>query len=370
MSKQERLFNIANYLLPSIILGLSGLSATGLCMGGCSALSDYRLFGASFAVGGSIYAIMLLVGVFLSRRSRRASWTVDLMVAAGLGAEIYFVAIQKLVVKKWCPICLTIAAILILFAFMRGIKAYSQRDTSALAGMSHGAWLLNLFGKALLIVIVAFAGFMVSIVSVGKKQVALSQRAMELESAATDMTRQVTALLSTADIWFGNTKSPIEIYIITDWYCNYCREIDPVVESVLSELGKVARYTWIDVAIHQESMNLIPYGLHFLLNDKPNYLKAREVMLGLTKDGKPVSDHKIRSSLEAAGIIAPQIEKGRVNILFVDGTMMCKAYGITQTPSIVIANTATGKHQILTGTAQITRESLLRIAKESAEHGK
>lgn len=370
MRKQERLFNITNYLFPSIILALSILSATGLCMGGCSAISDYRLFGTSFAVGGTVFAILLLIGVYLTARLRQATWAIDLMVAAGLGAEIYFVAIQKLVVKKWCPICLTIAVILVLFAFTRGAKAYSYRDTPALAGMSHGAWFLHLFGKAVLVVLVVFLGFMIAIVSVGKKQVPLSAQARELEAAATQMTQHASDPLSTADIWFGNNKSSIDVYIVTDWYCNYCREIEPVVESVLPILGKVARYTWIDVAIHQESMNLIPYGLHFLLNDKRNYLEARHVMQNLAKDGKPVSDHKIRLSLEAAGIRAPQIEKGRVNVLFVDSAIMCKAYGITQTPSVIIFDTASGKHQVLTGTAQITRENLMRIAKEGEKNGK
>lgn len=365
MSKQERLFTIANYLFPAIILVLSILSTTDLCMGGCSALSGYRLFGTSFAVGGAVYAVLLVASVYLTNRFRRAPWAVDLLIAIGLGAEIYFMAIQKLVVKKWCPICLTIAAVLVTFAILRGINAYRHRDVAASANMSHAVWLINLAGKTLLVLLCVLSGFMVAIVSVGKNPVALSQQARELEAAADQMTQQAPNPLATANVWFGNSKSPIEVYFVSDWYCGFCRKVEPVVESVLPLLAEKARYTWIDMAMHRESLNVIPYGLQALLKDKPNYLKTRRTLMRLTASNQVLSEDSIRAGLKQAGIPVSDLDKGALSLLYMDGTVFARSAGVTQTPSAVIVDTRTGRRQLLQGADQLTREGLLKAVKET-----
>jgi len=74
--------------------------------------------------------------------------------------------------------------------------------------------------------------------------------------------------LSAKNIWFGNLSSPVEVYFVSDWYCDYCRRVEPVVKSALSDIGAKAKYTWIDLAIHRESMNIIPVSLDVLLGDK------------------------------------------------------------------------------------------------------
>lgn len=360
MFKMERLFTIVNYLLPIIILALSILSATGLCMGGCNALSNYRLFGTSFAVSGVGFAVLLLVGVYLGDRFRWAPLAVDLLVAAGLGAELYFVAIQKLVVKKWCPICLTIAATLVVFAIMRGINAYRRRDIKASAGMSHTAWMINRAGKTALLLLLVLSGFMVAIVSVGKKSVALSQQARELEATAAQLARQVPNPLTTADVWFGNRMSPVEVYFVSDWYCGFCRKVEPIIESALPLLAEKVHYTWIDMAIHQESLNVIPYGLQALLNDKPNYLKTRRTLMRLTASNQVLNEDSIRAGLKQAGIPVSDLDKGALSLLYMDGTMFARSAGVTQTPSVIIVNTKTGQRQLLTGSDQITGENLLK----------
>jgi len=173
-NKTAKLNKVGNYAFPSLILALSLLSLTDLCMGGCSGLSDYRLFGTHFAVGGSLYAILLLASVYLTERANKYHWATDLLIAVGIGAELWFISIQKIVEKTWCPICLTIAGVLATFALVRGLRAWLLRNPEAYAGLSHWKW-LSLQLRNMVVVWAAIAiGFFAALTSTGKKNVELS----------------------------------------------------------------------------------------------------------------------------------------------------------------------------------------------------
>jgi len=364
---KENIISAANYAQPIIILILALVSATDLCSGGCSSLSDYRLFGTDFVVGGAAYALLLLLALFVSDRARKHEWIVDLLVAAGLGAEIYFIAIQKLVVKQWCPICLSIAAVLVVFACLRGAMAHARRQPELYASMTHGKWFIIQAGKTFIVLTAILAGFMVSIISVGKKQVALSDQAKELEAVAREM-NQLENPLATQDIWFGDKSKPFEVYFISDWYCGFCRMIEPAVEKVLPELGKHARYTWLEMTIHRESLNISPLALNVLLNDKPNYLKARKALFALTASGQPVSEQQARKALATAKIKALDPNKGKLSILYMDGMSFVQLNKVNQTPSVVIVDTRNGNRKILSGGNEITAANLLKAV--GVGHGK
>lgn len=367
MFNRNRAFVITNYALPLLIMALSILSATGLCSGGCNSLSNFRLFGTDFAVGGTIYALLLIASVFFTAKRPQLNWLVDLLVAAGLGAEIYFISIQKLVVKQWCPICLTIAGTLALFAAFRGFQACQARTPEKYASLSHGKWFLIQAGRTFIVVAAVLVGFMVSIVSVGKKQVTLSDQAKELESVAREM-NQLENPLATQDIWFGDKNAPYEVYFISDWYCGFCRMIEPTIEKVLPDLGKHAHYTWLEMTIHRESLNISPLAMNVLLHDKQNYLKARKALFGLTASGKPVSEQQAYKALKAAKVKALDPDKGKMSILYMDGMSFIRHNKINQTPSVIIVDTRTGNRKVLSGGNEITAENLLKAV--GVGHGK
>lgn len=356
---KENIISAANYAQPIIILALALVSATDLCSGGCSSLSDYRLFGTDFVAGGAAYALLLLAALFITTRARKYEWVVDLLVAAGLGAEIYFVAIQKLVVKQWCPICLSIAAVLVVFACLRGAMAYARRQPERYASMPHGKWFIIQAGKAFIVLTAVLAGFMISIVSVGKKQVALSDQAKELETVAREM-NQLENPLATQDIWFGDKDKPFEVYFISDWYCGFCRTIEPAIEKVLPELGKHARYTWLEMTIHRESLNISPFTMNVLVYDKPHYLKARKAMFALTASGRVVSEQQIKKALKSVGVTAWEPDKGKMSILYMDSASFVQLNKINQTPSVIIVDTRNGSRKILSGGNEITPANLLK----------
>ena len=360
MERFKKIIAISNYILPLIILTLSLLSTSDLCMGGCSALSDYRLFGTSFVIGGSIYALLLMGTAYFTKRANKFHWLVDILVSVGLGAEIWFISIQKYVVQKWCPICLSIAATLAIFFLVRAISSGFRLSEESTPRKRLTARLR----KSMLVLVGVFAGLAVAVVSVGEKKVDLNPLAKELEAATAEFTGLPNPL-SRSDIWFGRKDSRVEVYFVSDWYCEFCRKSEHVVESALPELEKLARYTWIDLALHRESKNLIPFSLNMLLNNKEQYLKSRHIFFELTKDGKAVSEEKIKISLQAAGIKIPETGTGDHNVLYMDGAMFCRDGGVNQTPTAIIVDTETGRHQMLAGIDQLTTENLLKAVKGS-----
>lgn len=370
MISKEKAIKMADYALPAMVLVLSMLSATDFCSGGCSALSDFQLFGQHFAFAGAIYAIVLAVTVVIAGRLRKVNWVVDFLVFAGAGAEIYFIAIQKFIVKKWCPVCLTIAVVIFIFALLRGAWMYRGRDPRSYEGISHGKWFIIHAWKTALVILFVVTGLLTSLISVGRKHVQLFGQTPGLEHEAQAQTmKKLESSLSAENIWFGEKSSPVEVYFVFDWYCEFCREIEPVVESVLPSLGKTVRYTWIDMAIHPESMQLIPFGQAILLQDKAHYMKARHVLLNVAKSEKTISPGTIKDSFKKAGLRMPVIDKGKQSVLFIDGIMFCRANNVNMTPSVIIVDTMSGQRKVLSGANQITRDNLLQAVKGVARNG-
>jgi protein-disulfide isomerase len=360
----------ANYAMPGLILALSGLSATGLCKGACSALSDFRLFGNDFAVGGAVYAVLILIAVYFAEKNDIFNLVVNLLIAAGIGAELWFIAIQKFIVLKWCPVCLLIATSLFLFAILRIVVAAKTKPTADNT-IPRNKWLTIQYGKTPLLFLAIAMGFSTALVSVGRKNVSLSSSAKELDAATVSSTPAEAATESAQapsfykkDIWFGDKNSRYEVFFVTDWYCGYCRGMEPAIEKMLPDLGKKARYTWLDLPIHRQSLNIVPYAMNTLLSDKGNYIRARKILYNLTKEGKDVTEMQIRSALEMAGIKAAELPRDMAKNTFLQGVLLCKANGANQTPAAIIIDTGTGARKVLNGSAEITRENLLRAVSE------
>ena len=220
MERFKKIIELSNYILPLIILILSLLSASDLCMGGCSALSNYQLFGTRFVVGGSIYAVLLMGTTYFTKRTNKFHWLVDILVSAGLGAEIWFISIQKYVVQKWCPICLSIAATLVIFFLVRAITSgfrLSQEPVKAPPRKQLTARLR----KSMLVFGGVIAGLAVAVVSVGERKVDLSPLAKELEAATAEFSGLPNPL-SRSDIWIL-CKAPLWAYVLL--YAQLCENL-------------------------------------------------------------------------------------------------------------------------------------------------
>ena len=356
----------ACYALPVVVLVLSLLSATGLCMGGCSSLVNYRLFGTNFVVGGSIYALLLLGMTVVS--FRWANWchfSTDALLSGGLGAELWFIFIQKYTVKTWCPICLSIAGCLVVLVIVRVLRAFADRDDN-IKGISHVKWFWRMFSNSFILFLAVLGGFSVAIVSVGveKGKSPFSVRtAAGTTAAASKIASQDQAKIvgmATDDVWFGNKQGKYDVYFLSDWYCNYCREAEPVMEKMLPDLGKVARYTWLDYPIHQAAVGIVPYSVSVLLSDKEHYMSARYALFDLSKTDQKPQEMSIRSVLDRAGVKKTETDPRAIDV-FQHGINLAKEVRVQVTPSVIIINRKTGAKKLLSGNSEITKENIFKV---------
>lgn len=344
---------------------LSLFSLSDLCTGGCSAVSDYRIFGLRFAYIGVFY-FTFLAGSFVVTSVVRDEWALnvfDSLVLAGVGAETYFVIIQKFGVHQWCPICLSICAVVLSIAAVRMYEfsnAFREKRKASVKDACQQNSIkpsLRLVGTILVSLIVVIMGFAVSVAGVKKAPVALSSQAKRLLSGmAPD---SLLNPLEHADIWMGKADAQIDVYFVADWYCGYCKKVQPEIEKILPDVAGKARYTWLDMPVHMASLNVVPVGISLLLNSRQDVLKGRKILDALTSKKQAVTDIEAIMALKEAGIAFEPAKEGEVRRLVAETVNFCKIHNISMTPSVVIINRATGATNILRSADEVTGQKIL-----------
>jgi uncharacterized membrane protein len=104
---------------------LATISLLGLCASACSETKHYTLFGGSFEVFGLLFFGILIFLQLLSTHYIKLKGLIALLISSALGAEIYFIWIQKAIIGSFCPICLSIATC-ILIANYGALKSYNE----------------------------------------------------------------------------------------------------------------------------------------------------------------------------------------------------------------------------------------------------
>ena len=97
-------------------LGLTVISWMRLCSQTCAEGHSYRIFGLSFEFVGMIFFPLLCLLHVLSRKYPALVHVTGWALCAALGSEIIFIYIQKYRIGSWCPVCLSIAASLLVAA--------------------------------------------------------------------------------------------------------------------------------------------------------------------------------------------------------------------------------------------------------------
>src|ERR1700733_15134326 len=94
-------------------LTLSIISWLRLCSDQCAATHNYRLYGMPIESFGLLFFPALTVCHFLSRKYEICSIIAGILIASAVGAELFFIDIQKREIGHWCPVCLSIAGCVI-----------------------------------------------------------------------------------------------------------------------------------------------------------------------------------------------------------------------------------------------------------------
>ena len=320
-------------LLSGLILSL--LSATDLCsFGGCTEAHSYRFYGVRLPILGCSYFVVL-TGL-VAARPQLAQFLADCMLAAGIGAELVFIHLQKNVIGAWCPLCLGIAAVILLLILIRlsNLLPLSRRNTSMPGKL--------VFGKPLLLLTVAALSFVLTLGGMSQPQ----------------------ALASDLNITLGKQNSKVEVYVFSDWFCPSCIKAEPAIEAAFPTISRKARVTFVDKAIHAEAMNFVPFHLSFAAKEKEKYLELRRALFALAKRTKTPTNEDVRTAISPLRVTYQQLSFLDVTQTMARFQALSDKFKVKGTPTVIITNSSTQKTRTLYGAYEITTEALIKAVKE------
>ncbi|MFV0340842.1 MAG: vitamin K epoxide reductase family protein [Parachlamydiaceae bacterium] len=310
---------------------LTAVSALKLCSETCNQAHNYRLFGMPFEVGGAVFfGTLALLHIGSVNKPWLGAFVLPLL-ALGLGAEAYFIYLQKYVIGHWCPVCLSIAATILLLAICYIYIRIQQ-------GVFMRNWLTNLsfLGLFALGVVTATAG--------------LSQ--IDKLQAVEDRIKE--------EIKFGNKNSPVEVYVFTDWACPACRAIEPALERMGPKITAKAQLVFVDTVVHPETLNFAPYNISFMVNAKSKYFDVREALTKLSISNKKPTDQDIARVVAPLKVTYKELPYEDVTVAMRYFEDLVERFKVTATPTVAIVNRTAKKGKKLSGADEITEANVLK----------
>src|ERR1700733_2163367 len=330
---------------------LSGIIAAGLiltlisflrlCSEECSAGHNYRLFGVTFEAVGFVFFGMLAVTHSFAKKYSFLGFIQLLLFAGAIGAEGMFIVVQKYEIGTWCPVCLTIASIVLIGAIVQGY-AYTKQNQYMTRSDNQRKNMQTIWNRVAPFAAIG-VGFVVTFFGVTKH---------DALQAAQEAIKDKIA--------FGNIKSDIEIYLFTDWACPACRKLEPTVEKLVPEIMQNNQFFFVDHVIHPETLNFIPYNLSFMLNNKSEYFRLRHMLGEISKETSTPTEDQITKGAAKLGVTFRELNYSDVAA----GTKYFKSLGekfkIRGTPTTVLINKDTKKGRKLTGNNEIKKKNIIK----------
>lgn len=329
----------SHYLIRAALLAgfvLSLVSLLDVCgTSACAETHKYVLFGIPFTFFGIAFFPAAWASFELGRARRLFSTLFVIMISAASGAEVAFLWIQKYVIKDWCPLCVGIAAAVYLLALL---AYYAEARDALLTSKDRRDINMIFFKKVSFIALVVIAGFLLAF-----------NGAQKSEAKDKGM-----------NIILGKENSSQELYIFTDWFCPACRKAEPEIEKAVASAEKRAKVIFIDVPIHPETFNYVPYNLSFLLNEKGKYLELRKALGALSLTSKEPGPEDVQKAISPLGVTYKPlafltVTKGSK---YFDET--AKAFGVKSTPTVIVNDTKTRKRIQMVGSKDITEKNILK----------
>jgi uncharacterized membrane protein len=327
------------FLLAGLVLSLISLSEW--CIETCAEAHEYRFFGYPFDLLGIVFfsiAIALWSLNFFSEG--KTLYLLALLLSGAIGAEVWFILVQKLVIQSFCPVCLAIAGCIILASLcllIEGTRLLSKSITPGDPIMLRQARRRS-FPPFLTLI----TGFFIAFVGVFKPEQSFAQGTSEQE-----------------DPLFGNRSSPIEVYFVSDWFCKACKKLEPSLAEIVPSIMEKATVVFVDRAIHSESLNFLPYNLSFMLKEKGKYLELRGILTALTAKTKSPTQQDVQEAISPLGVTYKQLLFADIDsgMRFFQG--IAQTFQINSTPTVIIANKKKIEAKKLVGLDEINRENIL-----------
>jgi len=332
--------NSSYWIAAVAILGtfiLTIISWFRICSEACSESHSYRLFGFTFEQIGLVVFPLLLISHLYSRQNFLLSLLTSLMLCGAIGAELMFIFLQKYVIGRWCPICLSIAALLAIAGII-----YFKDFLTNLKQRNKGHMMNTLF-KGATGSIALVVGFVLAFAGITKYD--------ELQADENNV-KEIIA--------FGNINSPIEVYVFTDWECPACRSLEKTFEAMSPTVMQKAKLTFVDDPVHDATLNYTPYNLAFMAYNKPQYFALRNGLSKLSIETKSPTEQQVASMAASLGVSFRPIEYSNIAMATRYFDSLINQYNVEGTPTVVIANKLNNKSKKLEGTSEINTENILK----------
>lgn len=334
----------------AILFGLffSVLSGMEACTEACAEAHKYRLFGLTFSLAGVFYFGLTFFLQLFSQVNHRAFLATSLLLAAGLGAEIVFIIIQKMN-GSWCPLCLSITVAIIIASLARGLSY--TKEIAAAVHNGRRPEIMRWIKQSLLMLPALLLGIFAAFTGVYKvvSENVIVQKAIEEQ------------------IVFGDHESPMDVYVFTSWTCPACRRLEPKLERMVPDMFKKARVTFVDFGEDMTTLNFLPYNLSFMLNNKSSYIELRHLLGEIAENTGTPSEEQIEKAVRELGSVYKQLNYSEIVLAIDYFKDLAKVYKIQAIPAVVIVNKQTKEQQALTGihiTAANVRKALSGKEKE------
>ncbi len=257
------------------------------------------------------------------------------------GAESHFIEIQRYQIKHWCPVCLSIAACVGLAAtciFVPYVKEliYAIQKHNKDAIMDH-------LKSASTFVLFVFIGFLIAFFGTTKIDAA--------EVAIEEIKNKIA---------FGSHGSPIEMYIVTDWFCSSCNKLEPVIEKIVAKVYPKAAIYFIDYSIHKNSLNFVPYNISFMINSKNQYFLARRALAELGGKNENPTDEDVAAVAQKYQIPFRELPYKDIKAGMDYFDKIVSKYDLDSTPTVLIVNTKNNKVVKMEGRDEISEEKIIK----------
>jgi protein-disulfide isomerase len=318
----------------AMALVLSFFLAVGLCTEACKATYEWTIFGMKFPFFGiGFFAFCLLLFHFRDRPVVRELFPA--VIAGAWGAEFTFLYVQHSIIQRWCPMCLAVASCVWLAGIALVIDSFYDRKKQP--GSGRGVTMRYL-SRGIILVALMVAGSYVAFVGLG------------------DPTSSHAEPLPVA---LGNMSAEVEVYVITDWFCVACRKAEPDLERAYTNIMSRAKLVFVDMPIHAESMNFIPYNLSFLIREKERYLEIRKALLRLSQRTKEPTQEDVQNAVTPMGVTYRPLNYADVNAGVQYFQSVVKAFDVQGTPAMVVYNRKTKNIKVLNGISDLSYPNIL-----------
>ena len=313
---------------------VSVLSALNICNSACSDSATYTFFGLNIGWFGVLFFTVFIGTLALSHRFAWAELLFILQVFAASGAELRFIWLQKYVIGKWCPLCLSIAGLIYLMVIV--LLHYEWRKARTRGATMKGT--MKLMTAVMLAIVVGLSGTILGV----KK----NADAAEL------------------NLFLGKADSATVVYFVSDWFCPACRRTEPAIAKMYPKIASIAKVGFVDIPVHPETSNFTPYNMQSLVYEKGKYIQLRGALGELAKKTKAPSPDDINKATAPLGVKLHTINYADIASVMSWNENIFRTYEIRATPTVVVMNEKTRKHVNLVGENEISYQSVLKAIGE------